>query len=88
MIDRGFVISDELQKLCVVLDIPCEAFIEALFSTTILPQKLWRRGVVAFTTAQLHSQSLNSGSAQVQILLAVCRRFEVVRIPDNGPGWK
>ena len=32
-------------------------------------------------------QSLNSGSAQVQILLAACRRFEMVRISDNGPGW-
>ena len=32
--------------------------------------------------------SLNSGSAQVQILLAACRRFAMVRISDNGPGWK
>ena len=29
--------------------------------------------------------SLNSGSAQVQTL---CRRFAMVRISDNGPGWK
>ena len=33
-------------------------------------------------------QSLNAGSAQVQILLAACRRFAIVRISDNGPGWK
>ena len=33
-------------------------------------------------------QSLNSGSAQVQILLAVCQIFAMVRISDNGPGWK
>ena len=32
--------------------------------------------------------SLNSGSAQVQILLAACRRFTMARISDNGPGWK
>ena len=33
-------------------------------------------------------QSLNSGSAQAQILLAACRRFGVVGISDNGLGWK
>ena len=32
--------------------------------------------------------SLNWGSAQVQTLLAACRRFTMVRISDNGPGWK
>ena len=32
-------------------------------------------------------QSLNSGSAQAQILLAACRRFAMVRISDSGPGW-
>ena len=32
--------------------------------------------------------SLNSGSGQVQILLAACRRFAMVRISDNGPDWK
>ena len=32
-------------------------------------------------------QSLNLGSAQAQILLTVCRRFKMVRISDNGPGW-
>ena len=33
-------------------------------------------------------QSLNSDSAQVQTLLAACQRFAMVRISDNGPGWK
>ena len=33
-------------------------------------------------------QSLNLGSAQVQILLSVCQRLEIVRISDTGPGWK
>ena len=37
---------------------------------------------------QLSQLSLNSGSAQVQNLLAACQRFTMVRIPDNGPGWK
>ena len=32
--------------------------------------------------------NLNSGSSQVQVLLAVCRRFMMVRISDSGPGWK
>ena len=31
--------------------------------------------------------SLNSGSAQVQTLLAACWRFAMVRISDNGPDW-
>ena len=33
-------------------------------------------------------QSLNSGSAQVQILFTVCQRCKMVRISDNGPSWK
>ena len=32
--------------------------------------------------------SQNSGSAQVQILLAACRRCVMVRISGNGPDWK
>ena len=51
-------------------------------------KNLWRRGVVVIITTQLSEQSLNTGSAQVQILLAVCRRFTMVRISDNGPSWK
>ena len=33
-------------------------------------------------------ESLNSGYRQVQVLLAACRKFEMVRISDNGPGSK
>ena len=39
-------------------------------------------------TAQLHSNKPNSGSAQVQTLPEACRKFAMVRISDNGPGWK
>ena len=48
----------------------------------------WCRGVVVITAAQIHSTKPNSDSAQVQTLLAACRRFAMVRISDNGPGWK
>ena len=44
---------------------------------------LRRRGLVIITTARLHSCS-----AQFQILLAACRRFLMVRIPDNVSGRK
>ena len=40
------------------------------------------------TTAQLIQQRLNSDSVQVQTLFEVCRRFAIVRISDNGRGWK
>ena len=46
---------------------------------------------VVLWLALLHNfiqQSLNLGSAQVQILLVTCQRFEMVRISNNGPGWK
>ena len=50
------------------------------------------RGAVFTTTAQLPIAtvgSLNSGgSEQVQILLAVCRKFAMVRISDCGLSWK
>ena len=41
----------------------------------------WRRGVVVITTAHMH-QSLNSGSAQVQILLVARWIFETI-FSDN-----
>ena len=45
--------------------------------------------VVLSVTGMLVVQlSLNSGSAQVQTLLAASRRFAMVRISDNGAGWK
>ena len=33
-------------------------------------------------------QSMKSGSAQIQILLAMCQRFEMTRICNNGPCWQ
>ena len=32
--------------------------------------------------------SLNSGSAQFQNLLTACWRVAMIKISDNGPGWK
>ena len=44
-------------------------------------------GLVVIFTAQLYSrEGLNSGSAQIHIVLAVCRRFTMVRISDISPG--
>ena len=51
----------------------------------------YKCGAVMWWLRQLHSlvqQSLDSGSAQVQVLLAVCWRLAMVRISDRGPGWK
>ena len=48
-------------------------------------------GAVVQLLSLLHNfiqLNLNSGSGQVQILLAARRRFAMVRISDNGPGWK
>ena len=43
-----------------------------------------RNGVVVFITAQLFFlQSVNSVSPQVPIVLAACRRFEMVRASSN-----
>ena len=33
-------------------------------------------------------QILNSSSAQIQILLAACQMFAMVKTSDNGTGWK
>ena len=49
----------------------------------IEPFDLWCRGVVH----NFIQRRLKSGSAQVQILLAACRRFVMVRISDNGPSF-
>ena len=46
----------------------------------------WCSGYHYCTTS--FSKSLNSDSVQVQTLLSTCRRFAMVRIPDNGPSWK
>ena len=48
-------------------------------------------GAVVKWLSLLHNSiqlSPNLGSAQVQILLAACRRFAMVRISDNDTGWK
>ena len=49
----------------------------------------WRRGVVAITAAQLHSTKPElrfcAGSNPAW---ATGWRFAMVRICDNGPGWK
>ena len=49
---------------------------------------MWRRGVVVITTEPLHSSKPESDSEQIQALLEACRRSAIVRISDNGPGWK
>ena len=37
---------------------------------------------------RFNQRNLNSSSAQVQTLFVACRRFAMVRISYNGPGWK
>ena len=47
--------------------------------------------IVAPWLSLLHDvihQSLNLGSAQVQILLTTCRRFAMVKISNYGTSWK
>ena len=54
-------------------------------------ESFYHSGAVVYWLSLLHSyiqQSLNSRSAQVQILLTTCRRFAMMRISDNSPGWK
>ena len=77
--------------------------VAGLSSATLLKKKLWYRCFpVNFANQRaLISRKLpwskkflvmllglNSGSAQIQILLAACRRFGMVRISENGNGWK
>ena len=48
-------------------------------------------GAMVYWLSLLHKfiqQSLNSDSGQVQTLLMACQRFVMVRISENGPGWK
>ena len=54
--------------------------------------RIWRRGVVVWHPGAVLSPlynfiqlGLNSGSAQVQTLLAACQRFTMVRISDMVP---
>ena len=46
-------------------------------------QELYNSSLVVVTTAQLHSTKPELSSAQIQILLATCQRFVMVRILDN-----
>ena len=63
-----------------------ERFEKILHKNKYVNNGLWRLGLVVIITAQF--QTLNSRSAQVQILLATCREFAMVWISDTGPGWK
>ena len=56
--------------------------------TVILIPVLWFHCVVDITTAQLHSTKPELSAGQVQSPPAVCQRFEIVRISENGPDWK
>ena len=60
---------------------------ENSFRTIFFSFRSWRRGVVSLPH-NIIQLSLSSGSAQVQILLAACQIFAMVRISDNGPGLK
>ena len=63
--------------------------IDRYFNVFFVEIQLESSAVVAITTVQLYLTNPElRDSVQVQILLAVCRRFEMVRISDNGPGWK
>ena len=82
--------SDE--ELVVVL----QSYLEKLVADKYLQAK-GSNGNETFTIAKRRhtpecdnftQQSLNSSPAQVRILLAACLRFEMVRISDNGTGWK
>ena len=55
---------------------------------SIIKGVLFAHHIVVIITAQLHSSKPELSSAQVQTLLAACRRFAMVRISGNGPGWK
>ena len=63
-----------ISSICLLRSI----FTKALWNGYSKDYYRWRRGVVVIATAQL----------QVQVLFAVCRRFAMVSISDNGPDWK
>ena len=73
----------ELDRLC-----PIELILISILTTPAFRLRLEHHGVVVIITHNLIQQSLNSGSVQVQILLVACERFPMMRISDNGPGWK
>ena len=44
--------------------------------------------IVIITAMQLHSTKPELGSVQIEILLAVCWRFTIMRISHRVPSWK
>ena len=49
----------------------------------------WHHGFLVIATAQPYStKSELRFCAGFEILLAVCQRFTMVRISDDGAGWK
>ena len=72
-----------LEKLCLLLDILDFLYYEPFHQKSGII-------IMVFITL-LHDfiqQSLNSGSAQVQILLGASQRIAMMRISDNGLSWK
>ena len=49
---------------------------------------VWRRGVMVVATTQILLTKPEVRFCQVQILIAGCQKFTMVRISGNGPGWK
>ena len=62
-----------------------EPIVEKLSEINFQQDRSWHRGVMVITTVQLHSEHPESDSAQVQILLAACRRLAMLRVADNFP---
>ena len=88
----GKKIADEIMKRKPVLDVNSWN-VEGVVVLSEKRQEILNRfiGVMVEGLSLLHNfiqQSLNSGSVQVQILLAACQRFEMMRISDNDSSWK
>ena len=70
-----------LKKMTLLEKCPYSEFLWSVFSRI--------RTVYGETEVdQKTSRPVDSDSAQVETLLLVCRRFAIVRLSDNGPGWK
>ena len=55
---------------------------------TSLKLSLYDCGALLSILQNFIQQSLNSISVHVQILQAACWKIEMVRVSENGPGWK
>ena len=55
-----------------------EPIVEKLSEINFQQDRSWHRGVMVITNPE-------SDSAQVQILLAACRRLAMLRVADNVP---